>query len=82
MLLRLCSAMGSGAHRRRRCFALRRCMPHSSAGSLDGITDESSAIERNGSFPRLVLGSATNIKVTTEQDLMLARAILDLRSAA
>lgn len=52
------------------------------AGSLDNITDESSAIERNGSFPRLVLGSATNIKVTTEQDLMLARVILDLRSAA
>ena len=48
-----------------------------SAGSLDGITDEASAIERNGNFPRLVLGSATNIKVTTEQDLTLARVILD-----
>ncbi len=47
-----------------------------SAGPFDGITDEASAIERNGSFPRLVLGSATNIKVTTEQDLALARAIL------
>lgn len=47
-----------------------------SAGSLDNITDEASAIERNGNFPRLVLGSATNIKVTTEQDLTLARAIL------
>ena len=54
-----------------------------SAGSLAGVTDEASAIERNGSFPRLVLGSATNIKVTTEQDLALARAILDVeRSAA
>ena len=51
-----------------------------SAGSLDGITDEASAIERNGNFPRLVLGSATNIKVTTEHDLMLARAILAERS--
>ena len=47
-----------------------------SAAPLDGITDEASAIERNGNFPRLVLGAATNIKVTTEQDLTLARAIL------
>jgi 2-C-methyl-D-erythritol 4-phosphate cytidylyltransferase len=51
-----------------------------SEGSLEGITDEASAIERNGNFPRLVLGSATNIKVTTEHDLMLARAILSERS--
>lgn len=51
-----------------------------SVGSLDGITDEAGAIERNGNFPRLVLGSATNIKVTTEHDLMLARAILAERS--
>ena len=50
-----------------------------STGSLDSITDEASAIERNGNFPRLVLGSATNIKVTTEQDLTLARAILSER---
>ena len=48
-----------------------------STGSLAGITDEASAIERNGVFPRLVLGSTTNIKVTTEQDLTLARIILD-----
>jgi 2-C-methyl-D-erythritol 4-phosphate cytidylyltransferase len=48
-----------------------------SAGSLQGVTDEASAIERNGNFPRLVLGSATNIKVTTEQDLTLARVILE-----
>ena len=47
-----------------------------SAGPFDRITDEASAIERQGSFPKLVLGSATNIKVTTEQDLALARAIL------
>ena len=51
-----------------------------SVGSLDDITDEASAIERNGNFPRLVPGSATNIKVTTEHDLMLARAILAERS--
>ncbi len=52
------------------------------AGSLDGITDESSVIERNGGFPRLVLGSATNIKVTTAQDLMLARLILSAEGIA
>lgn len=51
-----------------------------SAGAIDGITDEASAIERSGNFPRLVLGSATNIKVTTEHDLTLARAILGERS--
>ncbi|HVE90018.1 MAG TPA: 2-C-methyl-D-erythritol 4-phosphate cytidylyltransferase [Burkholderiaceae bacterium] len=50
-----------------------------SADSLDGITDDSSAIERSGSFPRLVPGSATNIKVTTEHDLALARSILSER---
>ena len=51
-----------------------------SASALDGITDEASAIERSGNFPRLVLGSATNIKVTTAQDLTLARAILSERN--
>ncbi len=49
---------------------------HALAGSLDGVTDEASAIERKGNFPKLVLGSATNIKITTEQDLALARALL------
>ena len=50
-----------------------------SAGSLVGVTDESSAIERSGNFPLLVLGSVSNIKVTTDQDLALARAILGER---
>lgn len=53
-----------------------------SAGPLDGVTDEASAIERNGNFPLLVLGSPMNIKITTEQDLTLARAILDERQSA
>ncbi len=52
-----------------------------STGSLDGLTDESSAIERNGNFPRLVLGSETNIKITTARDLTLARAILGERDS-
>ena len=47
-----------------------------SSGPLDDLTDEASAIERSGNSPRLVPGSTTNIKVTTTEDLVLARAIL------
>jgi 2-C-methyl-D-erythritol 4-phosphate cytidylyltransferase len=47
-----------------------------SAGPLDDVTDDASAIERSGNSPRLVPGSTTNIKVTTTEDLVLARAIL------
>lgn len=43
---------------------------------LDSITDEASAMERAGHAPRLVLGGAANLKVTTPEDLVLARAIL------
>ncbi|HTY94452.1 MAG TPA: 2-C-methyl-D-erythritol 4-phosphate cytidylyltransferase [Steroidobacteraceae bacterium] len=39
-------------------------------------TDESQALEWVGARPRLVEGSAANIKVTTAQDLVLAAAIL------
>lgn len=46
------------------------------AGSLDSLTDEASAIERSGNFPLLVEGSSSNVKITTESDLTLARAIL------
>ena len=51
-----------------------------SVGALDGLTDEASAVERNGNFPLLVLGATTNIKVTTAQDLTLAAAILSARA--
>jgi 2-C-methyl-D-erythritol 4-phosphate cytidylyltransferase len=47
-----------------------------SQGSLDDITDEASAMERTGHAPKLVLGSAGNLKVTTADDLVLAQAIL------
>lgn len=47
-----------------------------SSGPLDDITDEASAIERSGNSPRLVPGGTTNIKVTTPEDMALARAIL------
>ncbi|MGE5714941.1 MAG: 2-C-methyl-D-erythritol 4-phosphate cytidylyltransferase [Betaproteobacteria bacterium] len=46
------------------------------SGALDAVTDESSAMERAGHAPRLVMGSASNLKVTTPEDLVLARAIL------
>jgi 2-C-methyl-D-erythritol 4-phosphate cytidylyltransferase len=40
------------------------------------VTDEASAIERLGLKPRLVTGSARNIKVTYPEDLVLAEQIL------
>ncbi len=45
-------------------------------GMLERATDEASAIEALGLAPRLVEGSASNIKITTPDDLALARAIL------
>lgn len=42
----------------------------------DAITDESGAVERLGLRPKLVAGSATNVKVTTADDWPLAAAIL------
>jgi 2-C-methyl-D-erythritol 4-phosphate cytidylyltransferase len=46
------------------------------SSDIDDITDEASAIERSGNSPRLVPGVTTNIKVTTPEDMTLARAIL------
>lgn len=46
------------------------------AADLDAVTDEASAVERLGLAPRLVAGQATNIKVTTADDVPLACAIL------
>jgi len=43
---------------------------------LAQITDEASALERTGHSPRLVTGAASNLKVTTTDDLVLAQAIL------
>jgi 2-C-methyl-D-erythritol 4-phosphate cytidylyltransferase len=56
-----------------RAASLRAALSH---GSLDAITDEASAMERAGHAPRLVLGGTGNLKVTTAEDLVLARAIL------
>lgn len=46
------------------------------SGPIEEFTDEASAMERVGHAPRLVLGGASNVKVTTAEDLVLARAIL------
>jgi 2-C-methyl-D-erythritol 4-phosphate cytidylyltransferase len=45
------------------------------------MTDESQAVEALGVNPRLVLGSAANIKVTYPEDLELAEAIFARRKA-
>lgn len=50
--------------------ALRRCGP-------SNVTDESSAIERIGLQPKLVMGEARNLKVTFPEDLELAALILE-----
>jgi 2-C-methyl-D-erythritol 4-phosphate cytidylyltransferase len=47
-----------------------------SGASLADITDEASAMERAGHAPRLVEGVASNLKVTSAADIVLAEAIL------
>ncbi len=46
------------------------------SADLDGVTDEASAIERQGGRPRLVAGQSDNIKITVPADLALAGFIL------
>jgi 2-C-methyl-D-erythritol 4-phosphate cytidylyltransferase len=46
---------------------------------LAAITDEAQAVEALGLKPRLIRGSATNIKVTYPEDLDLAAAIFAMR---
>jgi 2-C-methyl-D-erythritol 4-phosphate cytidylyltransferase len=46
---------------------------------LSTITDEASAIERLGLHPRLIPGSAANLKVTYAEDAQLAALILRTR---
>jgi 2-C-methyl-D-erythritol 4-phosphate cytidylyltransferase/2-C-methyl-D-erythritol 4-phosphate cytidylyltransferase/2-C-methyl-D-erythritol 2,4-cyclodiphosphate synthase len=43
------------------------------------VTDESSAMEALGLSPRLVRGSAHNLKVTYPEDFALAEALLQSR---
>jgi len=45
----------------------------------DAVTDEASAIEAAGMRPRLVMGDASNIKITWPEDLTRAEALLATR---
>jgi 2-C-methyl-D-erythritol 4-phosphate cytidylyltransferase len=47
------------------------------SADLAAVTDEASAVEALGLFPRLVPGSESNIKVTYPEDLALAELILN-----
>ena len=46
------------------------------SGDLTAITDEASAMERQGAQPALVAGHSDNIKITVPEDLPLARFYL------
>ena len=48
---------------------------------IAAVTDEASAVEQTGAKPKLVAGSAINIKVTYPEDLVLAELILRNRGA-
>lgn len=41
------------------------------------LTDEASAIEQLGYFPKMISGDPRNIKITTEPDLLLAKCYLE-----
>lgn len=44
------------------------------------VTDESQAMERMGFRPKIVVGSSTNIKITTPSDLEFAKAMIEMRN--
>ena len=49
--------------------------------SLGSATDEASLAEQAGHTVRLVDGESTNIKITTEQDLEVSKALLGIRDS-
>jgi 2-C-methyl-D-erythritol 4-phosphate cytidylyltransferase len=49
---------------------------------MPGATDEAAAIEAIGLRPKLVVGSAENIKVTHPADFAIAEALLARRAHA
>jgi len=59
-----------------RLGALHAALASAAATGFEGITDESSAMERLGLSPRLVPGSAQNLKVTYPADFAFAEAVL------
>ena len=44
------------------------------------VTDESQAMETMGYRPKIVVGSSTNIKITTPSDLEFAKAMIEMRN--
>lgn len=46
----------------------------------DDVTDEASAIEMLGLNPKLVMGSASNFKITWPEDFVIAEALLHARA--
>ena len=58
-----------------RCEPLRRALAHCVDRGI-AVPDEAAAIEALGLRPRLIPGSTRNIKVTRDEDLDLAEAIL------
>jgi 2-C-methyl-D-erythritol 4-phosphate cytidylyltransferase len=59
-----------------RLGALHAALAQAAATGFKGITDESSAMERLGLAPRLVPGTAQNLKVTYPADFAFAEAVL------
>lgn len=63
-----------------RLGALHAALADAAAKGFAGITDEASAMERLGLSPRLVPGSAQNLKVTYPADFAFAEAVLKGRT--
>jgi 2-C-methyl-D-erythritol 4-phosphate cytidylyltransferase/2-C-methyl-D-erythritol 4-phosphate cytidylyltransferase/2-C-methyl-D-erythritol 2,4-cyclodiphosphate synthase len=63
-----------------RLGALHAALAEAVIHGFKGITDESSAMERLGLLPRLVPGSAQNLKVTYPADFAFAEAVLKGRT--
>jgi 2-C-methyl-D-erythritol 4-phosphate cytidylyltransferase len=63
-----------------RLGALHAALADATATGFAGITDESSAMEQLGLSPRLVPGSAQNMKVTYPADFAFAEAVLKGRT--
>ena len=63
-----------------RLGALHAALSEAAIHGFEGITDESSAMERQGHSPRLVPGSAQNLKVTYPADFAFAEAVLKGRT--
>lgn len=59
-----------------RLGALHEALAQVAGNGFAGITDEASAMERQGLSPRLVPGSAMNLKVTYPADFAFAEAVL------